>query len=200
MALGKQPLPSIEELLRKRAAGDKLTRAEAGKLGGAFRGNRKPPEPARPEAAPRRLAVADGMAEAGPVPVLVTPAVDPDLCRQTAGEILDTLNEAGLSTITAKAEAIKAAPGDVKKFRDMAALKPGARLTMVNTAPSWLPKLLRVAGLDPQNAPEAMAGLAGVLWGVGFFRASNALDGLAKEHATLTKPKPEAKANGPQTP
>lgn len=109
------------------------------------------------------------------------PPVDPDLCRQTAGEILDTLNEAGQSSLKAKTAQIGAGAEDAKRFLEMGALKPGTRSTMVNTAPSWLPKLLRVAGLDPQNAPEAMAGVAALMWGVGYFRAAGALDKLAKE-------------------
>lgn len=181
MAPGPSPLPSIEELLRRRAAGEKLTRAEAGKLGGSFRGGRKPVKPDDAPPPTRRIPVASGVETEGPAPVPLPPPVDPDLCRQTASEILDTLNEAGLNSITAKAVAIEAAPADVARFKNLAGLKPGAKTTMVNTSPSWLPKLLRVAGLDPQNAPEAMAGLAAVLWGVGYVRASSSLDRLGKE-------------------
>ena len=181
MVDGKKPLPSVEAILQKRAAGEKLTRAEAGKIGGAFRGGRKISEPAVPREAPRRLAVADGVEAPRPALLPPPPPVDADLCKSTAGEILDTLNEAGQSSIAAKAKKIEASAADVQAFLQLAALKPGERTTMVNTAPSWLPKLLRTVGLDAANAPEAMAGMAALLWGLGFFRASRSLDNLAAE-------------------
>lgn len=141
--------------------------------------------------------MAEGVDDAGPALQPPAPPVDVDLCKSTAGEMLDTLNEAGLSSITAKAKAIDAAPLDVERFRTMAALKPAGRSAIVNTSPSWLPKLLRIAGLDPNNAPDAMAGVAALLWGVGYMRASNALVKLAKEKEAQTAKDAKTQGQGP---
>lgn len=138
--------------------------------------------------------MADGVEDAGPAALPVAPAVDPDLCKSVAGEILDTLNESGQSTLRDKCALIEAPSTEAERFCALGRLKPGAKTTMVNTAPSWLPKILRVVGLNPENAPEAMAGIAGLMWGLGFLRASWALDKLAKEKAALTKAAPEPSA------
>ena len=197
MGVGSRVLPSVEEILSKRAAGIKLTKAEAGRLAHVNRASRPSAQqnPTAPTA--RGQAVAMGVEGAGPGALPVPAPVDADLCKSTAGEILDTLNEAGLSSIEAKARSVDASPDDVDRFKQIASLKPGARTTMVNTAPSWLPKLLRVAGLNPENAPEAMAGVAAIMWGVGFTRASGALTKLQeqRERDQQRRAKPDEEKN-----
>jgi hypothetical protein len=113
--------------------------------------------------------------------------------------VLDALNEAAKSSLTARALVAKCGDQALKDYVATGSLKPGQRAVMVNTSPRWLPKLLRMLGLDPDNAPEALAGLMGLLWAAGYLRASAALgQQIKKLEAQPPDPKP---ANGtPPTP
>lgn len=174
-------LPSVEEILQKRAGGIKLTKAEAARLSWVGRQRKPAAAPLAPRPSPGSPALGHGLADGGSEASPLPPPVDEGLCRDTAAEILETLNAAGQDSIAAKAKLAGASEETTKPFLERAALKPGQKTTLVNTAPRWLPKLVRIAGLDPENAPEAMAGIAAALWAVGFVSVSASLERMAKE-------------------
>ncbi len=183
-------LPTVEKILAKRAAGEKLSKAEAGRLSWLNRKALRPTSQARacPPRGPTALGV--DMEAAGQAELPPAPPVDEALCRDSAVELLDTLNQAGHDSLANLAKAAGATDGTAKEFLERGALKPGAKTALVTTAPRWLPKLVRVAGLNPENAPEALAGLTAALWGVGNLSAAASLKRLAKEREALPAPPP----------
>ena len=171
---GNGPLPSVQEILDKRAAGLRLSHGEAGRLGAWVRGNRKAPGPA-PRNAPRGTRSADlgaaplggGLGDAGSDADLVPPPVDPDLCKNAARQLLETADDATLAWL--ESLAVKAgADGETwQQFRARAELKPAAKTTLIDTSPHWLPALLRKFGFDVENAPSFLAAIALLSWGFG---------------------------------
>jgi hypothetical protein len=114
-----------------------------------------------------------------------------------AGDLLDALNEGGKASLTAKALAARCGDEALADFLRTGTLTPAGRAVLVNTSPQWLPKLLRTVGLNPTNAPELLAGVTALLWGVGYYRAANALGKLAKQRGNVGNVPPKAEADAP---
>jgi hypothetical protein len=163
-------LPSVDEILRKRAAGIKLSRAEAGKLGGVNRrGMQAAGLPARAPAAPAGLGA---LPPGGPAPALVDPYAPAPLDPQAAadavaaglgcleaglqGYVLTTLTKSGADarTITAWMGRFQSQP-DLK--RAITTSGPPA-LSSMGVNPAHLPLFVFFGALGAQLGAWGLAG------------------------------------------
>lgn len=188
---GLAPDPALAEILRKHAAGTRLTPQEYGRLGawkarasglpiGRPKKSGAPPGSSAP--APALLprldpgAMAPGPAEIAGAP---TPAVDPDLVRRTTAAILSTCDQAAKALIGNAARQAGADATTQKQFEEAAALQSGPRDLMVQTSPEVIASL----GIDASNYPVA-AFLSGLgIWAGSLGIAMAKLNTMAKERA-----------------
>lgn len=122
--------------------------------------------------------------------MLAPPPVDPELCKATAAQLLNTADDATLAWLESLATRAGADATTWRAFRERAELKPGAKLVLVDTSPHWLPKLLRTFGFEVGSAPSFLAGIALLNWGFGVVSVSAVLKKKAKEREAQPQPKP----------
>jgi len=215
------PTPGIAdtgELLRRHAAGEKLTPREYGLVGRHYQrtGTRPPGRPPK-SGPPRRPGPPASLAPAGPTPgdAPANPLLDglrldscqvgpvqglgpapgttvcsPEAIRATTGAALRALDRLTQSWL--RVQTLKAG-GDAataERWAEKAAMSPGDRDLIIETSGEALPPLFESIGLDPKHVP--LIGFAGGLagYGIGVAGAHSAMQEEAAERlAESRRPK-----------
>jgi len=197
------PDPLTADLLKKHAAGEKLTPADYGKLGAwkaklksLVTGGGRPPVPATAAASSSPALPPPGT---GPV-VASNPApdgsagsapVDPDLVRRTTAAILTTCEGIACSWIVTEARKAGADEITARQFERAAALQQGPRELMIQTSPEVLASM----GVNAGNYPVT-AFLTGMgVWAGSLMVAVNKLKAMQEERQRLAPAAPESSSH-----
>ena len=160
----------VEDLLAKRARGDKLTPAEHGKLG-AWSAKSGKKLPGRPKVVP-----SDSMANvpsAGPTMGIAASeheiarleAGDPSFIRDTTAAVLGAMESVGVGVLDSEARKAGADAATAKKISGRGYIPEASKRLMIESSPSVLASM----GVNPAHYPAAAfaAGLATYLGAIG---------------------------------
>lgn len=181
------PDPVTAEILRKHAAGEKLSASERGKLG-AYRAKISTKPNGRPPKAPVANVDAQTAGQGSPpANGPGAPCVDPDLIRRTTQAILQTCDQIAQRYVSGEAGKAGADKAMQAEFARAAALPDGPRELMVQTSP----EVCASVGLDSGNYPVAafLTGLS--IWSANLFLVVNRLEKLQKTAQGPASPPPD---------
>lgn len=190
------PNPELADLIRRKAAGEKLSSQEYGKLGGYYR-RRAPSAAPPPTAGPSRVELLRAAGAVDPIQAPVDlqspPPVDPELVRRTTDAILKAIDGVCCRWIESEARKAGADQSSVALIVDQAKLQDSQKSVMVETSPIILESL----GVDSSNYPIA-AFLAGLgTWALGLFGAVSGLRRIQQENQQHARDSQRSNVNHP---
>lgn len=142
-------LPSVTDIIAKRAAGEPLSNAEKGRLSWYGRQSQPGAKPAGPKPAAGRPPVAGLPPPAQPIDALPAPPADPAAVRVVCEAILSGIETARTHLISGAVARLDADAATVEGFAKRCAMNPGYRKVMVDTSPAAAEQL----GINSQNLP-----------------------------------------------